>query len=44
MGDASFDLTDLPSARWLADDGEGPYGVAFELADGVTFTVIWGAE
>ncbi len=44
VGEASFDVTEMDGARLLADDDEPPYGVSFELADGVRLIVVWGAQ
>lgn len=44
VGGASFDVTVFEGARLLADDDEPPYGLTFELADGVTLVVVWGEE
>jgi hypothetical protein len=41
---ASLDVTDLSSARPLADDEEQPYGLEFDVAEGTVLTVVWGVE
>lgn len=35
---------DLDAGRVLADDDEPTYGLAFDLADDVGLTVVWGVE
>jgi hypothetical protein len=53
VGDASFDVThldladlDRPPGRagLLTDGDEPPYGLAFDLGDGVALKVVWGVE
>jgi hypothetical protein len=42
VGDATIDVTDIQSVQLLGVDDDPPYGMVFELADGVTLSVAWG--
>jgi hypothetical protein len=44
VGGASFDVTDFEGAQLLGVDDDPPYGLTFQLADGVTLSVAWGVE
>lgn len=41
---ASVNITDLQEAWLLAFDDEPPYGLAFDLAEGVQLTLVWGVQ